>query len=66
MADKVGIVAVAQTTYEAAYDNWRSHELTYHTVEKVLEETGLKFVSDGTGIDATVSSSNWLMEGQRN
>lgn len=64
MADRVGIVAVAQTTYEAAHDNWRSHELTYHTVEKVLEETGLKFVSDGTGIDATVSSSNWIMEGR--
>lgn len=64
MADRVGIVAVAQTTYEAAHDNWRSHELTHHTVQKVLEETGLKFVSDGTGIDATVSSSNWLMEGR--
>ncbi len=64
MSEKVGIVAVAQTVYEPMHDHWRSHELTYHTVEKVLEETGLKFTDDGTGIDATVSSSNWLMEGR--
>ncbi len=64
MGNKVGIVAVAQTSYEAAHDKWRSHELTYHTVEKVLQDTGLKFTDDGTGIDAAVSSSNWIMEGR--
>ncbi len=64
MREKVGIVAVAQTSYEAAHDKWRSHELTYHTVEKVLQDTGLKFTNDGTGIDAAVSSSNWIMEGR--
>jgi len=64
MRERVGIVAVAQTSYEPAHDKWRSHELTYHTVEKVLQETGLKFKDDGTGIDATVSCSNWIMEGR--
>lgn len=64
MSKRVGIVAVAQTAYEPAHDHWRSHELTYMTVENVLQETGLKFSGDGTGIDATVSSSNWLMEGR--
>ena len=64
MSKRVGIVALAHTKSEPAHGHWRSHKLTYHTVERVLEETGLKFVSDGTGIDATVSSSNWLMEGR--
>jgi acetyl-CoA C-acetyltransferase len=64
MVERVGIVAVAQTSYEAAHDEWASHELTYHTVEKVLEETGLTWAKDGTGIDASVTCSNWLMEGR--
>ena len=64
MRERVGIVALAQTTYEGAHDRWRSHELTSHTVEKVLEETGLTWAKDGTGIDATVTSNNWLMEGR--
>lgn len=64
MNERVGIVAVAQTSYEAAHDRWRSHELTYHTVEKVLEETGLTWAKDGTGIDAAVTCSNWIMEGR--
>jgi len=64
MRERVGIVAVAQTTYEGAHDRWRSHELTSHTVEKVLQETGLTWAKDGSGIDATVTSSNWLMEGR--
>jgi len=62
MTDRVAIVAVAQTPYEAPNDTWRSHELTYHAVEKVLNDTGLKFTKDGTGIDATITCSNWLME----
>lgn len=43
MVEMVGIVAVAQTAYEPAHQHWRSHELTYDTVEKVPEETGLRF-----------------------
>ena len=34
MRERIGIVAVAQTPYEPAHDKWRSHELTYHTVER--------------------------------
>jgi acetyl-CoA C-acetyltransferase len=30
----------------------------------VLQETGLTWAKDGSGIDATVTSSNWLMEGR--
>ena len=61
MTERVGIVAVAQTKYEAAKPQWRPHELTYQVVEKVLEETGLTFAKDGTGIDGTLtcSSDHW-------
>lgn len=64
MKERVGIVAVAQTTYEASHDRWRSHELTALTVERVLKETGLTWAKDGSGIDATVTCNNWLMEGR--
>ncbi|MCX6000740.1 MAG: thiolase family protein [Chloroflexi bacterium] len=64
MKERVGIVAVAQTTYEGSHDRWRSHELTSQTVDKVVEETGLTWAKDGSGIDATVTCSNWLMEGR--
>lgn len=64
MKERVGIVAVAQTPYEGSHDRWRSHELTALTVEKVLADTGLTWAKDGTGIDATVTSNNWLMEGK--
>lgn len=59
--ERVGIVAVAQTKYEAAKPAWRPHELTYLVVEEVLAQTGLSFAKDGTGIDATVtcSSDHW-------
>lgn len=58
---RVGIVAVAQTEYEEAKPAWREAEITYQIVEKLLEETGLSFAEDGTGIDATVtcSSDHW-------
>ena len=59
MTDRVAIIAVAQTPYEAPNDTWRSHELTSHAVEKVLNETGLEFTKDGKGIDATITCSNW-------
>jgi acetyl-CoA C-acetyltransferase len=61
MTRKVGIVAVAQTKYEEAKPAWREAEITYQVVEKLLQETGLTFAEDGTGIDATVtcSSDHW-------
>ncbi len=61
MSRKVSIVAVAQTEYEKAKPAWREAEITYQVVEKLLQETGLSFAEDGTGIDATVtcSSDHW-------
>jgi len=64
MSDKVGIVAVAQTSYEQPEDRWRTQELTYQTVERMLEETGLTWARDGTGIDATITCSQDHVEGQ--
>ena len=61
MSRKVGVVAVAQTHYEEAKPAWREAEITYQVVEKLLQETGLSFAEDGTGIDAAVtcSSDHW-------
>ncbi|MBM3149501.1 MAG: thiolase family protein [Chloroflexi bacterium] len=61
MPRKVGVVAVAQTKYEAAKPAWREAEITYQVVERLLQETGLTFAEYGTGIDATVtcSSDHW-------
>ncbi|MCP4755612.1 MAG: thiolase family protein [Proteobacteria bacterium] len=58
MQRKVAIVAVAQTKYEdhskAGWKyNWE--ELLYQTVKPVLDETGLTFTKDGTGIDGSVT-----------
>ena len=67
MSDKVGIVAVAQTSYEQPEDRWRTQELTYQTVEGVLEETGFTWARDGRGIegiDATITCSQDHIEGQ--
>ncbi|MFC2017496.1 thiolase family protein [Chloroflexota bacterium] len=55
MAEKVGIVAVAQTKYEESKPGLRETELVYEVVEKVLQETGLTYAEDGTGIDAAVT-----------
>ncbi|HIE17526.1 MAG TPA: thiolase family protein [Dehalococcoidia bacterium] len=61
MSQKVGIVAVTQTKYEEAKPAWRELEITYQVVEQLLEETGLSFAEDGSGIDAAVtcSSDHW-------
>ena len=64
MSERVGIVAVAQTPYEKSEDRWTSVELTYQTVEKVLEETGLTWARDGTGIDMTIVCNEEFLEGQ--
>ena len=58
MTERVGIVAVAQTKYENS-KLWQSDlELVYEVVEKVREETDLKFTDDGTGIESTVQCSS--------
>ena len=56
MARRVGIVGVAQTKYEKK-PALHLQDLSFEPVDKVLQETGLKFTEDGTGIDATISCS---------
>lgn len=58
MAERVGIVAVAQTKYSEARRDVRLEELGYEAVKQVLEETGLKWTEDGTGIDAAVVATD--------
>lgn len=57
MGRRVGIVAVAQTKYEEAKPASHLQDLAYEPVRILLEETGLRFTDDGTGIDATISCS---------
>ncbi len=64
MAERVAVVSVAQTKYHQNRGDVREAELAYEAIEQVLQETGLKFVEDGTGIDATVSCSHDHWDGQ--
>jgi acetyl-CoA C-acetyltransferase len=62
--EKVGIVAAAQTKFEECKVGTDISEMIYEVVKQVLEETGLKFTEDGTGIDSTVSCSQDLWDGR--
>ncbi len=64
MAERVAIVAAAQTKYQPDRSEVNEGELVYETIEKVLEETGLTFADDGTGIDSTVTCSSDFWEGR--
>ncbi len=58
MERRVAIVAVAQTKYEdLSIVGWKYNweELLYQSVKPVLEETGLTFTKDGTGIDGSIT-----------
>ena len=44
MAQKIGIVSVAKTKYEESRPNVDFSELAFEAIEKVLEETGLRYV----------------------
>ena len=57
MARRVGVVAVAQTKFEESKPTLHLQDLVFEPVQKILQETGLKFTDDGTGIDATISCS---------
>ena len=57
MGRRVGIVAVAQTRYEEAKPDLHLQDLAYEPVRRILEQTGLRFTEDGTGIDATITCS---------
>jgi acetyl-CoA C-acetyltransferase len=58
MAERVGIVAVAQTKYEASKPDLRMAELVYGPVKEILDKTGLKWTEDGTGIDFSICATD--------
>ena len=58
MAERVGIVAVAQTKYSEARRDVRLEELGHEAVKQVLEQTGLKWTEDGHGIDSAVVATD--------
>ncbi|HDH97019.1 MAG TPA: thiolase family protein, partial [Proteobacteria bacterium] len=53
MAERIGICAVAQTSYERAKDHQRQHEMIWEVVKQVVPEAGLSF--DDIGAIITVS-----------
>jgi acetyl-CoA C-acetyltransferase len=53
---RVGIVAVAQTAY-GVKSEMHLQDLAFDPVKGILDQTGLKFAEDGTGIDATITCS---------
>ena len=63
MAERIGIVSIAQTKYHPDRVDVNAGELAYETIEKVLQETGLTFAGDGTGIDSIVTCSQAFFEG---
>ena len=56
MADRVGIVAVAQTKFDQKREEHLTETLV-HVTKDVMKQTGLEFKDDGTGIDSTVAAS---------
>ena len=64
MVEPVGIVAVAQTRYEAVKAKTRTDEAVLEVVDKILEETGLSFSDNGEGITGIVTCSQDHWEGR--
>jgi acetyl-CoA C-acetyltransferase len=64
MAERVGIVAVAQTKYHPNRADANEGELVYEAIKQVLQETGLTFAQDGTGIDASITCSQDFWDGR--
>lgn len=65
MADRVGIVAVAQTKYQPKREDVNTGELVWETIEQVLNETGLRFATDDdrSGIRSTMTCSQDFWDG---
>ena len=61
MPNRVGIIGIAQTKYEENKLGLELGELCLEVVEKVMEQTGLLFAENGSGIDGavTVSQDHW-------
>lgn len=64
MAERVAIVAAAQTKYHPNRADVNEGELAYEAIERVLQETGLTFAHDGTGIDSSVTCSQDHWDGK--
>ena len=69
MKERVGIVAAAQTKYEASKKNLSYGEMIWQVVHEVLKETGLKFdaqvtENDGPVIDKIISCSEDYWQGR--
>jgi acetyl-CoA C-acetyltransferase len=64
MAERVGIVAVAQTRYHPKRDDVNEGELAYEAIKPVLEETGLGFSENGDGISSAVTCSQDFWDGK--
>jgi acetyl-CoA C-acetyltransferase len=61
MADRVGIVAVAQTRFSPKRADANVSELAHEVIDRVLSETGLKMKRD---IDNSISCSHDIWDGQ--
>ncbi|RLC94423.1 MAG: thiolase family protein [Chloroflexi bacterium] len=64
MAQRVGIVAVAQTKYHPNRADANEGELAYEAIRQVLQETGLGFSDDGDGISSAVTCSQDFWDGR--
>ena len=65
MAERVGIVAVAQTKYQPNRDEVNAGELVWETIEPVMNEAGVRFTNDdGDGdIESIVTCSQDFWDG---
>jgi len=64
MAERVGIVAVAQTKYHPNRADVNEGELVYEAIKQVLDETGLGYGDRGKGIDASIDCSQDMWDGR--
>jgi acetyl-CoA C-acetyltransferase len=64
MAERVGIVAVAQTKYHPNRADVNEGELVYEAIKQVLDETGLGYGDRGKGIDASIECSQDMWDGR--
>lgn len=64
MKRKVGIISIRQTDFIGKQVDKHLSEMAYSVIKPCLDETGLKFANDGTGIDHQVIVTNDHWDGQ--
>jgi len=64
MAERVAIVAAAQTKYHLNRADAEEGELAFEAIKPVLQETGLTYADDGNGIDSSVTCSQDFWDGK--